>query len=90
MSHGGRRVGAGRKPGSVNKFNRALLEVAEATGALPVNYLLSVMRDESNPTSTRIDAAKSVAPYLHHRLASQSISMAPTESSFEDWVMKLS
>ena len=89
MAHGGKRPGAGRKPGSTNRFNRDLLASASATGALPVEYLLEVMRDASNPISLRIDAAKSCAPYLHHKLSAQDISVSTQADSHESWLETL-
>jgi hypothetical protein len=43
---------------------------AGAAGLSPVDYLLSIMRDEALDLPTRLDAAKSVAPYTNPRLAS--------------------
>lgn len=57
----------GRKKGTPNKrtleFHKTLVE----TGLTPLEYFLEVMRDEENETSTRLDAAKSAAPYCHPR-----------------------
>lgn len=66
---GGRRPGAGRKRGSPNKATRARQERAAAGGLMPVDYLLSVMRNSRMPTATRVEAAVKVAPYLHPKLA---------------------
>lgn len=35
----------------------------------PLDYLLSILRDEQQPQSARVEAAKAAAPYLHPRLA---------------------
>jgi hypothetical protein len=35
---------------------------------LPLGYMLSLMRDKTQPETLRLDAAKSAAPYLHARL----------------------
>ena len=35
----------------------------------PLDYLLSILRDEDQPQSARVEAAKAAAPYLHPRLA---------------------
>ena len=35
----------------------------------PLDYLLSILRDEEQPQSARVEAAKAAAPYLHPRLA---------------------
>ena len=34
---------------------------------LPLDFLLDVMADESQPIATRVDAAKAAAPYVHFR-----------------------
>jgi hypothetical protein len=71
---GGKRPGSGRKPGSVNKICQAAREAALKSGQNPVEFLLEVMRNESLPLGTRLDAAKAAAPYLHARLANTEIS----------------
>ena len=40
------------------------------TGLMPLDYLLSLVRDESLDRPARVDAAKAAAPYCHARLAS--------------------
>ena len=67
---GGKREGAGRKAGIRNKKTAAVLEAVEASGITPLEYMLQVMRDPSNETSMRLDAAKSAAPYVHAKLSS--------------------
>ncbi len=36
----------------------------------PLDYLLSIVRDESQDRPARVDAAKAAAPYCHARLSS--------------------
>ncbi|BAQ18328.1 hypothetical protein [Methyloceanibacter caenitepidi] len=67
---GGKRPGAGRKKGSVNKTTKAERAAIAASGLTPREYLLSVMRDENNSQAVRVDAAYKVAPYCHSKLAS--------------------
>jgi hypothetical protein len=43
---------------------------AASAGMTPVDYLLAIMRNEQLDLQTRLDAAKSVAPYTNPRLAS--------------------
>lgn len=69
MAKGGKREGAGRKPGVPNKRTAAQAEAIEASGLTPLNYLLSVLRDEGLDREARVDAAKAAAPYVHARLA---------------------
>jgi hypothetical protein len=42
---------------------------AAETGVLPLDYLLSVMRDVGVDEAKRIDCAKAAAPYLHAKRA---------------------
>jgi hypothetical protein len=79
---GGRREGAGRKPGSVARIDYEARQKAHACGLTPLDYLLSVMRDESEDKRERLDAAKAAAPYCHARLTS-------TELSGPDGIVKL-
>jgi hypothetical protein len=60
----------GRKPGSQNKAKRQEAIAIAQSGLTPLDYLVSVMRDEAMPLERRMDAAKSAAPYVHPRLAS--------------------
>ncbi len=89
MSHGGRRVGAGRKPGGINRFSRDLLEKAVQSGKLPVDYMLEVMRDQSLDTRLRIDAAKASAPYVHQKLSAVSVDLTTPDVTHEEWVKTL-
>lgn len=44
MARGGKREGAGRKPGSLTKRTREIAEKAAATGATPLEVMLANMR----------------------------------------------
>jgi len=68
MAHGGRRKGAGRKPGATTRRTKEIADKAIAEGLTPLEYLLSLMRDESLSSDERKDAAKAAAPYVHPRL----------------------
>ena len=89
MRHGGSRPGAGRKPGTINRFSKDLLEKASQSGLLPVDYMLGVMRDESLDTRLRIDAAKAAAPYVHQRLSVISVDVATPDVTYEEWLKSL-
>lgn len=69
MSHGGVRPGAGRPKGRRSRKTEELLATVVGDGLTPLSYLLEVMRDDSKEEATRLDAAKSAAPYVHPRLA---------------------
>ncbi len=66
---GGKRPGAGRPPGAVNKATAARQAEVAASGVTPLEYMLQIMRDEAADEAKRLDAAKAAAPYVHPRLA---------------------
>ena len=86
MARGGARPNAGRKPGTLNRFNRELLERAIEGGQLPLDYMLEIMRDQSLDPRLRIDAAKAAAPYVHHKLSAISVDLARPEGTHEEWL----
>lgn len=45
MAHGGKREGAGRKPGAVTKKTREVAEQAAAQGITPLEVMLGTMRE---------------------------------------------
>ena len=67
--YGGRRPGAGRRPGSRNRRTREAMAAAQQ-GISPLDYLMSVYRNPAIELEYRIDAAKAAAPYVHSRLSS--------------------
>jgi hypothetical protein len=71
---GGRREGAGRKPGSVSKLDGEARRRAMEGGMMPLDYLLGIMRDENQDARWRLDAAKAAGPYCHARLSSTELS----------------
>ncbi len=66
---GGARKGAGRKPGSVNRRNAEVIAEAINAGITPVEFMLTIMRDEEADPKRREWAAEKAAPYLHPRPA---------------------
>ena len=69
MAKGGKREGAGRKPGTPNKRTAEKAAEVEASGLTPLDYMLTILRDEKNAPADRFEAAKAAAPYVHARLA---------------------
>jgi hypothetical protein len=67
VAQGGARAGAGRKKGGHNRITQEAIAKASA-GLSPLDYLLSVLRDNGADEGKRIDAAKAAAPYCHARL----------------------
>ena len=68
MQNGGKRPGAGRPPGAVNKKTAETAEAVAASGETPLDYMLRVMRDRTVDHARRDDMAKAVANYIHPRL----------------------
>jgi hypothetical protein len=66
---GGKRPGAGRKAGAPNKATAKQRDAVKASGLTPLDYMLSILRDETMTTESRFEAAKAAAPYVHPKLA---------------------
>ena len=76
MARGGSKPGerrGGRQKGAANKRTREIADKAVAEGLTPLEYLLSVLRDEAVDRAVRLDAAKAAAPYIHPRLATETV-----------------
>jgi hypothetical protein len=87
---GGRRPGAGRKPGSLTKKTREIAEQAAAEGITPLELQLATMRAlwaEANAgdnldleKAERAAAiAKDAAPYVHPRLSAVEATVNVTD-----------
>ena len=74
MGHGGRRLGAGRKPGGVTQKTREIADGAAADGKTPLSYMICVMNDETAAVERRDDMAKAAAQFCHPRLAAHVVS----------------
>ncbi len=70
MSRGGKRQGAGRKPGSLNKRTQEIVAKAMDEGVTPLEFMLQVLRDPGKTFEDRFKAAVNAAPYMHPRLQS--------------------
>lgn len=72
----GRKTG-GRAKGTPNKATVAKESAVASSGLTPLDYMLSILRDELLASDVRMDAAKAAAPYVHPR-------RAPVNSDGED------
>jgi len=78
---GGPREGSGRPKGARTKKSSQIAERAAKEGKTPLEFMLEIMRNDSCPENAdpaafhamRFEAAKAAAPYIHPRLASQTI-----------------
>jgi hypothetical protein len=68
----GKKTG-GRQRGVPNKATAKRQEEVEASGLTPLDYMLSLLRDEALGQDVRFEAAKSAAPYVHPRLAATQV-----------------
>lgn len=66
---GGKRAGAGRKPGAATKRTREIADAAASAGEMPLEYMLRVMRDPAADYDRRDKMAVAAAPFVHARLA---------------------
>ena len=65
---GGKREGAGRPQGSRMVKTALIAQMAAEAGETPLEFMLRIMRDESQPAALRFEAAKVSAPFIHPRL----------------------
>lgn len=70
MARGGKRDGAGRPAGAANRRTREIADKAAEEGLMPLDYMLSVLRNDQADVKDRMWAAEKAAPYVHARLAS--------------------
>ena len=64
----GRKTG-GRQKGARNRATAEARAAAEATGILPLDYMLTVMHDDKVEPKRRDAMAIAAAPYLHPKVS---------------------
>lgn len=65
MSHGGKRTGAGRPKGSLNKATVDVREAAQAFTEDALKILAGIMKAEEQPAAARVSAAKELLDRGH-------------------------
>lgn len=73
MASGGKRPGAGRPAGAVNKATAKREAEIKESGITPLDYMLDILRNESAEKDDRMWAAEKAAPYVHPKLASSTV-----------------
>jgi len=68
----GRKTG-GRKAGTPNRVTTAQRAELAASGLTPLDYMLRVLRDETEPPERRMWAAAKAAPYVHPRKSAVAV-----------------
>lgn len=84
---GGAMPGAGRPKGVPNKRTLEFQKKVEDSGLTPVEFLLQIMRDEDEELPVRMSAAEKVAPYVHAKLS--SVTMTANIRTHEDMLDEL-
>lgn len=67
----------GRTKGTPNKATKVREELIASSGLSPLEYMLTTLRDESQPVNIRLDAAKAAAQYVHPKLSAVTLSGDP-------------
>ena len=95
---GGARKGAGRKVGSKTAKTREIAVKAAAEGITPLEFMLQMMRQDSDHEDPKIqaqreamrfEAAKACAPYIHPRLSSVEMNADVTVRSLAQELAEL-
>lgn len=63
----------GRQRGVKNKASVAREQAIQASGLTPLEFMLTLLRNEQLDQLTRFEAAKAAAPYVHPKLASTEV-----------------
>lgn len=82
---GGRRPGAGRKPGAVTKKTREIAEKVAESGLTPLEVMIDAMlflRD-AGEREKAASIAKDAAPYVHARLSSVDVQANVTHQTLD-------
>lgn len=82
----------GRQKGSKNKTTLFAEEAARNTlmnpGQFPLDYVLAIMRDDTQPIDRRLDMAKAALPYCHSRLSPVAPPEPPQEAELSSLELK--
>ena len=84
----GRPPGArgGRPKGARNKRTLETIEKIETSGLMPLDFMLSVMRDPEAEMADRFEAAKAAAPYVHAKLVASHTTEGEKKEMLLQWL----
>ena len=87
--HGGKRAGAGRKPGAVSKAKRALAEKAKDHADDALETLVKIMKDEKESGSVRVNAANAILDrgYGKPFQANVEVPLDKAPQAFDGWTI---
>jgi hypothetical protein len=80
MPRGGKRDGAGRPKGTPNKASDERQQKVAASGQVPLDYMLAIMRDPAADPKRRDAMAIQAAPYVHPKLSAIMAKVETTEA----------
>jgi methylphosphotriester-DNA--protein-cysteine methyltransferase len=85
--HGGKRAGAGRKPGAISKAKRALAEKAKDHADDALRTLVEIMNNSEENGTTRISAANSILDRGFGKPFQATVDMTPEQlpQAFDGW-----
>lgn len=63
----------GRQKGTPNKATSEKIAEIAASGLMPLDFMLSLLRNEQAPNEERMWAAEKAAPYVHAKLSSVEV-----------------
>lgn len=69
MPRGGKREGAGRPAGALTARTREAAQKAASEGLTPLEYMLTILRNDQADPKDRMWAAEKAAPFIHAKLA---------------------
>lgn len=87
MPGGGSKPGerrGGRQKGTPNKRTLAEREAIKASGLMPLDFMLDMLRNENQPIERRMWAADKAAPFLHRRLSDSRVTIDDKRAEI-DW-----
>jgi hypothetical protein len=64
---------AGRRAGTPNRASSDFREKVLRSGLSPVDFLCQTFRDPEQPMHVRVDAAKSIIPYIYPKLSNVDV-----------------
>ena len=85
---GGRKKGSKNKRKAVAELMSDVVVQAAQSGETPLEYMLRVMRDQTQEDRRRDEMAKAAAPYVHARLAAAQIEHADKPSEPEPMTLE--
>ena len=89
--HGGKRAGAGRKPGAVSKAKRALAERAKDHADDALKTLVKIMGSDDEPGSVRVSAANAILDRAYGKPFQATIEVPPEKApqAFDGWDIEI-